>query len=244
MDVAAQASKLMQCVANGPGYANASPTLGPLKTSSTTVDGIKAARVDADVTIADPSRGVKGDSVVIIAVDTKPVTIFMGSDTHRRCGLGGHHQPDRRSAEGRQVTALGAKRFRLAGARGRRDVGGFGATAQHGGIALRPMLPLGLVGPLDCRRRAQDPPVGGFRKIGQPRSLVDRIADYRVFIPVFGADVAGENAARRNSDAEIDSATGAVGCPACVRWPAPPTPARRSATALRRRPARRRPRIC
>jgi len=79
MDIAAQASKLMQCVANGPGYANASPTLGPLKTSSTTVDGIKAARVDADVTIADPSRGVKGDSVVIIAVDTKPVTIFMGS---------------------------------------------------------------------------------------------------------------------------------------------------------------------
>jgi hypothetical protein len=79
MDVAAQASKLMQCVANGPGYANASPTLGPLKTSSTTVDGIKAARVDADVTIADPARGVKGDSVVIIAVDTKPVTIFMGS---------------------------------------------------------------------------------------------------------------------------------------------------------------------
>jgi hypothetical protein len=79
MDVAAQASKLMQCVANGPGYANASPTLGPLKTSSTTVDGIKAARVDADVTIADPSRGVKGDSVVIIAVDTKPITIFMGN---------------------------------------------------------------------------------------------------------------------------------------------------------------------
>ena len=79
MDVSAQASKLMQCVANGPGYANASPTLGPMKTSSITVDGIKAARVDADVTIADPSRGVKGDSVIIIAVDTKPVTIFMGA---------------------------------------------------------------------------------------------------------------------------------------------------------------------
>ena len=44
MDVSAQASKLMQCVANGPGYANASPTLGPTKTSSITVDGIKAAR--------------------------------------------------------------------------------------------------------------------------------------------------------------------------------------------------------
>jgi hypothetical protein len=79
MDVAAQASKLMNCVANGPGYANATPTLGPTKTSSTTVDGVKAARVDADVTIADPARNVKGDSLVIIAVDTKPVTIFLGA---------------------------------------------------------------------------------------------------------------------------------------------------------------------
>ena len=79
MDVNAQASKLMQCVANGPGYANASPTLGPTKTSSITVDGTKAARVDADVTIADPSRNVKGDSVTVIAVDTKPVTIFLGA---------------------------------------------------------------------------------------------------------------------------------------------------------------------
>ena len=79
MDVSAQASKLMQCVATGPGYANASPTLGPTKTSSITVDGTKAARVDADVTIADPSRNVKGDSVIVIAVDTKPVTIFLGA---------------------------------------------------------------------------------------------------------------------------------------------------------------------
>jgi hypothetical protein len=79
MDVTAQASKLMQCVANGPGYANASPTLGPAKTSSITVDGTKAARVDADVTIADRTRNVKGDSVTVIAVDTKPVTVFVGS---------------------------------------------------------------------------------------------------------------------------------------------------------------------
>jgi hypothetical protein len=79
MDVTAQASKLIQCVANGPGYANASPTLGPTKTSSITVDGINAARVDADVTIADPSRNVKGDSLTIVAVDTKPVTIFLGA---------------------------------------------------------------------------------------------------------------------------------------------------------------------
>jgi hypothetical protein len=79
MDVTAQASKLMQCVASGPGYANASPTLGPTKTSSITVDGIKAARVDADVTIADAARNVKGDSLTIVAVDTKPVTIFLGA---------------------------------------------------------------------------------------------------------------------------------------------------------------------
>ena len=79
MDVSAQASKLLQCVASGPGYANASPTLGPTKTSSLTVDGVKAARVDADVTIADPARNVKGDSLSIVAVDTKPVTIFLGA---------------------------------------------------------------------------------------------------------------------------------------------------------------------
>lgn len=79
MDVGTQASKLMDCVANGPGYANATPTLGPMKKSSITVDGVKAARVDADVAIADPARNVKGDSVVIVAVDTKPVTIFLGA---------------------------------------------------------------------------------------------------------------------------------------------------------------------
>lgn len=79
MDLTAQASKLLQCIANGPGYANAQPTLGPAKSSSITVDGTKAARVDADVTIADTSRNVKGDSVTVITVDTKPVTAFIGS---------------------------------------------------------------------------------------------------------------------------------------------------------------------
>lgn len=79
MDVNAQASKLMDCVANGPGYVQSNPTLGPKKTSSMTVDGVKAARVDADITIADTTRGVKGDTVTIIAVDTKPVTIFLGA---------------------------------------------------------------------------------------------------------------------------------------------------------------------
>ncbi|BBY41318.1 hypothetical protein MMAN_54520 [Mycobacterium mantenii] len=79
MDLTAQATKLMQCIVAGPGYANAQPTLGPTKSSSITVDGTKAVRVDADVTIADPSRNVKGDSVSIIAVDTKPVSVFIGS---------------------------------------------------------------------------------------------------------------------------------------------------------------------
>ena len=79
MDVSAQASKLLDCVANGPGYNQVQPTLGTKKTSSMTVDGVKAARVDADITIGDTTRGVRGDSVTIVAVDTKPVTIFLGA---------------------------------------------------------------------------------------------------------------------------------------------------------------------
>lgn len=79
MDVGAQASKLMTCIADGPGYDLASPSLGPTKTSSITVDGTEAARVDADITLADTSRGVKGDSVVIIVVNTKPATFFYGA---------------------------------------------------------------------------------------------------------------------------------------------------------------------
>jgi len=79
MDINAQAPKLLECIVAGPGYATSMPTQGPVKTSSLTVDGVKAARVDADVTIGDPSRNVKGDSVTVIAVDTKPVTIFMSA---------------------------------------------------------------------------------------------------------------------------------------------------------------------
>lgn len=79
MDLSAQATKLMQCLVNGPGYANSTPTLGSIKTSSLSVDGTKAARADADITIGDPTRNVKGDSVSIVAVDTKPVTVFVGS---------------------------------------------------------------------------------------------------------------------------------------------------------------------
>jgi len=79
MDVSQQASKLMDCVANGPGYTQSQPSLGAKQPSSATVDGVKAARVDADITIGDTARGVKGDSVTIIAVDTKPVTIFLGA---------------------------------------------------------------------------------------------------------------------------------------------------------------------
>lgn len=79
MSVADQASKLMTCIADGPGYESASPSLGPTKTSSIKVSGIDAARVDADISIADPARGVKGDSVVIIVVKTKPATFFFGA---------------------------------------------------------------------------------------------------------------------------------------------------------------------
>ena len=104
MDVAAQASKLVQCVASGPGYANASPTLGPTKASSLTVDGIKAARVDADVTIADPARNVKGDSLAIVAVDTKPVTIFMGATPIGDAASAGTINQVIAVAQGRQVT--------------------------------------------------------------------------------------------------------------------------------------------
>ncbi|MEZ0365263.1 hypothetical protein ACAG26_16405 [Mycobacterium sp. pUA109] len=79
MDIQKQASKLMTCVANGPGYAQVSPSLGPIKTSSIKVDGTDAARVDADITIGDASRNVPGDSVIVIAVKTTPVTFFLGA---------------------------------------------------------------------------------------------------------------------------------------------------------------------
>lgn len=79
MDVSAQAGKLLDCLSNGPGYNQVSPTLGAKTTSSTTVDGVKAARVQADISIADTTRGVKGDTVTVIAVDTKPVTVFFAT---------------------------------------------------------------------------------------------------------------------------------------------------------------------
>jgi hypothetical protein len=79
MSVSDQASKLLNCIATGPGYSQSGPTLGPIKTSSTTVDGTEAARADADITISDATRHVAGDSVTIIAVKTKPVTFFFGA---------------------------------------------------------------------------------------------------------------------------------------------------------------------
>ena len=60
--------------------------------------------MDADVTIADPARNVKGDSVIIIAVDTKPVTIFMGATPIGDAASAGLHQPGHRGAEGHEVT--------------------------------------------------------------------------------------------------------------------------------------------
>jgi hypothetical protein len=79
MSVDDQASKLMNCFVTGPGYSQSGPSLGPIKTSTTTVDGTEAARADADITISDSTRHVPGDSVTIIAVKTKPVTIFFGA---------------------------------------------------------------------------------------------------------------------------------------------------------------------
>ena len=79
MSINDQASKLLNCIATGPGYAQSGPTLGPIRTSTTTVDGKQAARADADITISDASRHVAGDSVTIIAVQTKPVTVFFGA---------------------------------------------------------------------------------------------------------------------------------------------------------------------
>ena len=38
-----------------------------------------ASMPDADIAIADTARNVKGDSVTVIAVDTKPVTIFLAA---------------------------------------------------------------------------------------------------------------------------------------------------------------------
>lgn len=79
MDITEQASKLLACVAAGPGYAGADPTLNTPKKSSVTVDGVDAARVDADVTIGDDTRGLPGDVVTVIAVKTEPVTFFLST---------------------------------------------------------------------------------------------------------------------------------------------------------------------
>ena len=73
MDVAAQASKLMD------DHDPATQTRCPLGADEDVVDHGRRHRgrwVDADITIADTARNVKGDSVTIIAVDTKPVTIY------------------------------------------------------------------------------------------------------------------------------------------------------------------------
>lgn len=79
MDITEQASKLLTCVADGPGYDGADPTLNTPKTSKVTVDGVDAARVDADVTIGDATRGLPGDVVTVIAVKTEPVTFFLAT---------------------------------------------------------------------------------------------------------------------------------------------------------------------
>ena len=87
MDVTAQAAKLMNCVAEGPGYSNASPTLGPIKKSSITSrdQGRPGGRRRHDRRPRSRGEGrLRGHH----RVRHQAVTIFL-CDTLRRCGLGG-----------------------------------------------------------------------------------------------------------------------------------------------------------
>ncbi|OBJ67888.1 hypothetical protein [Mycobacterium sp. 1274756.6] len=79
MSPADQASKLLTCVSEGPGFQGLSPTLGTPKKSAIKVDGVDAERVEAEVTIGDTTRGVSGDHVVVITVKTDPVTFFLAT---------------------------------------------------------------------------------------------------------------------------------------------------------------------
>ena len=66
------------------------------------------------------------------------------------------------------------------------------------------MIAFGGVGAEHRRARAQRPAVELLCAVGQSRRLVHRVADDRVLIPVFGADVSGEHRPGRHADAEVD----------------------------------------
>lgn len=77
MSVADQATKLINCIAQGPGYNQAQPVLGPVTSTNIMVDGVPAVQSDANVTVT--GRPVPGDSVRIVVVATNPVTYFFGA---------------------------------------------------------------------------------------------------------------------------------------------------------------------
>src|SRR4051794_37300271 len=74
----------------------------------------------------------------------------------------------------------------------RRDLRESRPAAQHFRALQLPTPPLGLTGALDGGTGTQNPAVEVFGPVGQSRRLVDRIADNRVFVAVFRADVACE----------------------------------------------------
>lgn len=80
MNLTDQAKKLMECIGKGPGYNTngATGTLGNVTTAATTVDGTPAVRATGNVTVAGRPE-VAGDSITVIAVQTKPVTYFFGA---------------------------------------------------------------------------------------------------------------------------------------------------------------------
>ena len=67
-----------------------------------------------------------------------------------------------------------------------------------------PMPALGRIGTIYRGGRTHDPSVQRLGEIGQPRRLVDRVADNGVFITVFGADVSGEHRPGGYAYPEVD----------------------------------------
>jgi hypothetical protein len=87
---------------------------------------------------------------------------------------------------------------------GRRDLRESRSAAQHLRALRLPTPTLRLVGALDRGTGTQHTALEVFGPVGQPRRLVDRIADNRVFVAVFRADVACENRSGGHADAEVD----------------------------------------
>src|ERR1700733_59951 len=86
----------------------------------------------------------------------------------------------------------------------RKNTGGFRTASQHRFSGGDPVTALDCVGALDCGSRTPDPLVQRFGEVGQPRRLVDSIADNGVFVTLFGADVSGEHRPCRHADPEVD----------------------------------------